>query len=70
MERICQYYGADRKDTIAFGDSMNDYAMLVSAGVSIAMGNACEELKRIADIVCEGVKEDGVYYQLERMNLL
>ncbi len=70
MELICQYYGADIKDTIAFGDSMNDYAMLTCAGISIAMGNACEELKRAADVVCEGVKEDGVYYQLERMNLL
>ena len=45
MELICRYYGADLKDTVAFGDSMNDYAMMRSAGCSIAMGNACRELK-------------------------
>lgn len=70
MELVCRYLGADRKDTIAFGDSMNDYGMMKYAHVSVAMGNACDDLKETADIVCECVEEDGVYYELKRMGVL
>lgn len=70
MELICRYYGADLKDTVAFGDSMNDYAMMRSAGCSIAMGNACEELKDIADHVCGNVWDDGIYYEFQRMGFI
>lgn len=42
-------------DTVAFCDSMNDYDMMKAAGFSVAMGNACEELKRMADVICESV---------------
>ncbi len=69
MEHTCQYFGADMKDTIAFGDSMNDYEMMKSAGISIAMGNACEELKNMADRICESVWDDGIYYEFRRMGL-
>lgn len=67
MEKICCHFGADMKDTVAFGDSMNDYEMMKSAGISIAMGNACEELKGVADHVCENVWDDGIYYEFQRM---
>ena len=40
------------------------------AGIGVAMGNACEELKERADAVCEDVCADGIYYQLKRMELL
>ncbi|MCI8920007.1 MAG: HAD hydrolase family protein, partial [Eubacterium sp.] len=62
--------GADMADTVAFGDSMNDQQMLEYAGVAVAMGNSCQELKDIADIVCESVEEDGVYCEFKRMNLI
>lgn len=70
MELVCQQFGASIKDTIAFGDSMNDYEMMETAGISVAMGNACEELKSVADVVCGTVKEDGVYYEFQRMGLI
>lgn len=69
MEMVCGYYGARMEDTVAFGDSMNDYGMMKAAGMGVAMGNACEELKRIADAVCGSVWEDGVYYALRGMKL-
>ena len=69
MSFVCQYYDIDIKDTIAFGDSMNDYEMMKAAGVSVAMGNACEQLKNIADVICGNVWEDGVYYEFQRMGL-
>ncbi len=70
MEMVCRYFGADKKDTVAFGDSMNDYGMMKYAHVSVAMGNACDELKEMADIVCGNVEDDGIYYELRRMGVL
>lgn len=70
MELICGYYGSGLADTVAFGDSMNDYEMIQTAGVSIAMGNACEELKQAADQVCEDVRDDGIYRAFLRMGFL
>ncbi len=69
MDLVCKYYGSGFQDTIAFGDSMNDYEMIRAAGFSVAMGNACEDLKRIADTICKSVWEDGIYYEFQRMGL-
>lgn len=49
---------------------MNDYEMMQYAHTSVAMGNACDELKEMADVVCGNVEDDGVYYEFERMGLL
>lgn len=70
MELICQHYGVDMKDTVAFGDSMNDCEMMQAAGFSIAMGNACGELKDMADHVCGNVWDDGIYYEFKRMGFI
>lgn len=70
MEIVCRYYEDDLENTVAFGDSMNDYEMMSAAGISVAMGNACEELKQIADVVCGSVREDGIYHEFQRMGLI
>lgn len=70
MNVICDYLGASAEDCIAFGDSMNDAEILKAAGTGIAMGNASEEVKAIADLVCEGCTEDGIAKTLKRMNLI
>lgn len=69
LEMVCQHFGADTRDAVAFGDSMNDAAMLKRAGLAVAMGNACDELKAIADVICEDVAHDGVSQELRRMGL-
>lgn len=70
MEKVCHYYGMSMEDTVAFGDSMNDFQMIQAAHTGVAMGNACAELKEIADVVCESVQEDGIYHQFSRMGLI
>ena len=40
--------------------------MIKTAGCGVAMANACEELKKIADIVTKSNDEDGVAYILEK----
>ncbi len=61
LKRLCKYYGVDLKDTVAIGDSMNDYEILKTAGLGIAMGNCIEELKEAADYITSDIGEDGVY---------
>lgn len=50
----------DREKCIVIGDSLNDYNMLKEASVSIAMGNAEEKLKQIADYVTADIDNDGI----------
>lgn len=69
LELVCRHLGVDPADSVAFGDSMNDYAMLQRAGTSVAMGNACRELQEMCHVVCEDVDHDGVYHELVRMGL-
>lgn len=69
IEMVCRYLGADPGNAIAFGDSMNDASMMQRAGLCVAMGNACDELKAMADIVCEDVAHDGVYQEFRHMGL-
>lgn len=45
---------------IAFGDNFNDIDMLQYAGLSVAMGNAPEEIKAIAKRVTASNNEDGI----------
>ncbi|MBR4762613.1 MAG: HAD hydrolase family protein, partial [Lachnospiraceae bacterium] len=56
-------------DTIAFGDSMNDMAMIRTAGLSVAMGNSEQRIKDAADIVCESCADNGIAKELTRLGL-
>ncbi len=54
-------------DTIAFGDMPNDLPMFTWASYGVAMSNAHEELKSVADEVTASNDEDGIAVVLERM---
>ena len=62
---LAAYLGIDRKDTISFGDGLNDLSMLEQAGVGIAMANACDEAKELADWIAPSNDEDGVAAGIE-----
>ena len=57
---LAQYLNIPREDVMAFGDNTNDMDMLRAAGVSVAMGNAVEELKQAASLIAPPCKEDGL----------
>ena len=57
----------DAQDVIAFGDNFNDLDMLQYAGLSIAMGNAPDEIKRAAKEVTASNNEDGIALVLNRI---
>lgn len=46
--------------TVGVGDGPNDIHLFNAVGIKIAMGNAVEELKSVADRVIKDVKEDGL----------
>ncbi|MET9650515.1 MULTISPECIES: HAD family hydrolase [unclassified Streptomyces] len=59
--------GAKAAETIAFGDMPNDIPMFGWAGHGVAMANAHEELKAVADEVTSSNEEDGIAVVLERL---
>lgn len=67
MEKACAELGIPAKDVIAFGDAQNDIPMLSFAGTAVAMGNACDALKEIADLVTASNDEDGIAKALPQL---
>ncbi|MDO5391738.1 MAG: HAD family hydrolase [Eubacteriales bacterium] len=70
VERVCSYLGYTVKDTIGFGDSMNDLEMMEMVGISVCMQNGSNALKNIADYVCPPYYENGIYEAFQRYQLL
>jgi len=60
LQSICQHYGFKRDEIIAFGDGANDISMLQYAGIGVAMGNASDNVKDVADFVTEDVDDGGL----------
>ncbi len=60
LELVCQRLGIEMKNVMAAGDSLNDLAMIKAAGLGVAMGNAQEAVKKVADWVTATNEEDGV----------
>lgn len=61
-EKILEYYHLTKEEAIAFGDGNNDIEMLQAVGLGVAMENASDQLKKIADDMCGHVANDGIYY--------
>ncbi|MGW4747634.1 HAD family hydrolase [Streptomyces sp. NPDC004290] len=59
--------GVKAAETIAFGDMPNDIPMFGWAAHGVAMGNAHEELRAVADEVTASNEEDGIAVVLERL---
>lgn len=53
--------GISPEDAYAIGDGYNDITMMKVVGHSIAMGNAVEDLKNVAEYVTAGIDDDGIY---------
>lgn len=59
-----------KSNTFAFGDGLNDIEMLEYCHIGIAMGNAKEGLKKVADEICKPSHQDGIYEMMEKHNLI
>ncbi|WP_294203484.1 Cof-type HAD-IIB family hydrolase [Chryseobacterium sp. sg2396] len=70
IENFCKHFGIDTADTMAFGDGGNDISMLKFVKIGVAMGNANDAVKEIADFVTGDVDDDGIEKALLRFGLL
>ena len=70
IERVCAHLGVPISDTYGFGDSMNDLEMIQTVGTSVCMANGAEALKKISDVVCPSVEEDGLAKAFAQLDLV
>ena len=70
MDRVLEYFHASAKDTIAIGDGHNDLSMFQKANYSVAMGNACDEVKEKADAITSSLENDGIYNAFKQLKLI
>lgn len=69
LDRLMIHLGLTKNNLIAFGDGFNDLTMVDYAGVGVAMANAQEVVKSIANIVTLSNDEDGVANTIEKLIL-
>ncbi len=67
---LLRHLGIDRSATLALGDSHNDLEMLAHVGVGIAMGNAPQSVRDVADEVTATPDEHGVRLAFLRHGLI
>ncbi len=66
---IAKILNINTHEIIAVGDGYNDFPLLMACGLKIAMGNAVDDLKAIADYIAPRIEEDGAADVIERFVL-
>lgn len=64
---ICKMKNIDLSHIMAFGDSPNDKAMLMEAGFGVAMANATDDVKCVADYITISNDEEGVAFTIRKL---
>ena len=67
IKTVIDHLGIKKENSIAMGDSINDIDMLKSVGTSVAVGNALDEVKEIADFLSTPCDDGGVGYAIEKL---
>jgi len=67
--KALEYLDIDINNSYAFGDGKNDIEMLETVGCGIAMGNACDSIKKYANEITTSIHDDGVATGIERFIL-
>ena len=67
LEGALPKLGIDASEVAAFGDGQNDKSMLAWAGTGVAMANAVDETKAVAQMVTASNNEDGIAVALEKL---
>lgn len=70
IKKVVEYFHGSMEDTIAFGDSMNDYQMLEKANVAVVYKNASENLKALGDYYFDDPDKDGIYDVMKELELI
>lgn len=70
IEYVLKKIGHTWENVIAFGDAANDLSMLEHAAIGVAMGNAPQHVKDLADYTTLDIDQDGIEYALKNLNLI
>ena len=70
IKALIDHLNISREDTYAYGDGLNDIDMIEYCKYGIAVGNAKEELKKIADEVTDDIANDGIYNSMKKHELI
>ena len=66
IQFLMHYLQLSREEVVCIGDSMNDEAMVVGAGLGIGMGNGNPELLKKADYITHSNRDSGVAVAIEK----
>lgn len=70
IKHLADALNVDIKDTVAFGDGLNDIEMIRDSGIGVVMGNGMDALKAHADFITKNVDEDGIMHAVQQLNLI
>lgn len=70
IDCVLRHEGINLNESMAFGDGGNDVDMLRHVAYGVAMGNACDEVKTVADYVTDTVDNDGILKALQHLDLV
>ena len=68
LKELRNFLKLKKEEVACFGDNFNDLEMMEEAGFSIAMGNAIDEVKDIADYITTSSDQDGIYHALKYLH--
>ena len=66
LQKICRHYSIDINNVVAVGDNLNDIDMIMKAGIGIAVGNAHDKLKAVADDITFTNENNGFAHICEK----
>ena len=67
LAALCRVLGINTADCIVFGDGSNDRDIIAAAGLGVAMANAEEQVKAVADRIALSNAEEGVAVFIEEL---
>lgn len=70
IKEILDVYNIKQSETIGFGDSENDIDMMEFCEIGVAVGNAQDDVKYVADYVTSHIEDDGIYNACKHFNLI
>lgn len=66
LNYLCQHFNVKPEEIMFLGDAYNDMDLMSLVGMPVAMGNAVEELKRMAKAVTKGNNDAGVAWAIKQ----
>lgn len=69
INQIGKYLDIKKEEIMGIGDQENDISLIENSGIGVAMGNAVDEVKEIADYITKSNNDDGVAYAINEFIL-